>query len=201
MVSSSANNLCRSACASTRTSSPVPPGGHATSSAPAVAETAFAARWTSSENTAFFRAVHSLAARRNNPSTTWSPKLATTSDHKHQSAPNQHGHQVEHSTQRVRGGAELRNARKLDQNDVEVARPGAPSHLRAPPRPSTQRGRTAFPSRGRPRTQGRRQRRSPKRRPARLHGTGGIQGAGFQKPLQWPTRAWSKTCRRQMAGL
>ena len=33
-----------------------------------------------------------------------SPKLVTTSDSKHQSAPDQHGHGVEHSTRRVRGG-------------------------------------------------------------------------------------------------
>ena len=32
------------------------------------------------------------------------PKTVTASDSTHQSAPDQHGHQVEHGTQRVRGG-------------------------------------------------------------------------------------------------
>ena len=40
------------------------------------------------------------------------------------SAPDQHGRQVEYSTQYVLGGAELRNARKLVKNDVEVAGKG-----------------------------------------------------------------------------
>ena len=48
-----------------------------------------------------------------------SPKLATTADSKHQSAPDQHGHEVERSTRRVWGAVELRSARKLAQNDVE----------------------------------------------------------------------------------
>ena len=55
-------------------------------------------------------------------------KLATTSDSKHQSAPDQYGHEVEHSPRRVWGCVELRGAREMVQkwskmvkNDVEVA--------------------------------------------------------------------------------
>ena len=51
------------------------------------------------------------------------PQIATTSDTKHQSAPDQHGPQVEHGRQRVRGGVELRNAREMVTNNVEVAVP------------------------------------------------------------------------------
>ena len=43
----------------------------------------------------------------------------TTSDSKHQPAPDQRAHQVEHGTQRVWVGVELRNAREMVQNEVE----------------------------------------------------------------------------------
>ena len=49
------------------------------------------------------------------------PKLVTTSDPKHQPATDQHGHELEHSTRRVRGGVVLINAREMVQKDVEVA--------------------------------------------------------------------------------
>ena len=42
-------------------------------------------------------------------------------DSKHQSAPDQHVHQVERSTRRVWGAAELKNAREMVQNDGNVA--------------------------------------------------------------------------------
>ena len=48
------------------------------------------------------------------------PKLVTPSDSQHQSAPDQHGHEVEHGTRRVSSGVGLRNARILVQNDVEL---------------------------------------------------------------------------------
>ena len=47
------------------------------------------------------------------------PELVTASDSKHQSAPDWHGHQVEHSTRREWGGGGLGNAQELVQNDVE----------------------------------------------------------------------------------
>ena len=50
-----------------------------------------------------------------------SPKLVTTSDSEHQSAPDQHGHDVERSIRRVARGVVLRNPRNSVQNDVEVA--------------------------------------------------------------------------------
>ena len=42
------------------------------------------------------------------------------SDPKDQSAPNQHGHQVEHGTWHARGGGGRPNTREMDQNNVEV---------------------------------------------------------------------------------
>ena len=54
---------------------------------------------------------------------TCSPKSVTTSDSKHQSAPDQHWHKVDHSTRRMWGEVELANARETVQNDVEVAVP------------------------------------------------------------------------------
>ena len=44
-----------------------------------------------------------------------SPELVTTTDPKHQLAANQHRHQVERRTRRVRGGVEVTNARKMVQ--------------------------------------------------------------------------------------
>ena len=46
--------------------------------------------------------------------------LITTSDSKQQSAPDQHRHNVEHSTRCVLGGMGLRSAREMVQNDAEV---------------------------------------------------------------------------------
>ena len=51
------------------------------------------------------------------------PKSVTTSDCKHQSAPDQHGYQVEYGTRCVLGGVELRNARIMVKNNVEVGVP------------------------------------------------------------------------------
>ena len=52
-----------------------------------------------------------------------STKVVTTSHSKHQSAPDQHGHEVEHITRRVPGGIQPRNARESGRSDVEVAVP------------------------------------------------------------------------------
>ena len=41
------------------------------------------------------------------------PKLATTSDSKHQSVPDQHERQVDHITRHVWGGLRLRNAQEM----------------------------------------------------------------------------------------
>ena len=48
------------------------------------------------------------------------PKLGTASDSKHQSASDQHGHQVEIYHGVVQGGMQLKCAREMVQNDVEV---------------------------------------------------------------------------------
>ena len=50
-----------------------------------------------------------------------SPKSVTPSDGKHQSAPDQHGHYVERSTRRVRGGVELTTAREMVSKEVPAA--------------------------------------------------------------------------------
>ena len=47
-----------------------------------------------------------------------SPKSVKTSDYKHQSAPDEPGYSTEHTTRRVCGCVELRNAREMVQNDV-----------------------------------------------------------------------------------
>ena len=57
------------------------------------------------------------------------PKLVTTSDCKHQLAPDQHGRQGDHGTRTAWGGVELRMGETRSEDDVEVA-----VHRRAAPR-------------------------------------------------------------------
>ena len=52
-----------------------------------------------------------------------SPELAATSDAKHQSAPEQLGHQVDHSTRRVRGWDGAEYVREMATNDGDVTDP------------------------------------------------------------------------------